>query len=150
MAHTFTKLLTHIIFSAKNRVSSITPELKPPLYAYMAGILRELGGKALAINGTSDHVHILIMLPPRIALSETLRVLKTNSSRWVNQQPQPENKFEWQERYGAFSVSSSNIEAVIKYIADQETHHKKISFQEELVAFLRRNGIEYDPRFIWE
>ena len=116
----------------------------------MAGILRELGGKALAINGTSDHIHLLIMLPPRIALSETLRVMKTNSSRWIHQKPETENTFEWQEGYGAFSVSSSNMEAVLRYIAHQETHHKKISFQEEFVTFLKRNGIEYDPRFIWE
>ena len=150
MAQTFTNLLTHVIFSTKERAPSIQPEWKPNLLAYMGGIIRELRGKAVAIDSTDDHVHMLLWMPPTISISDALRVLKTNFSRWVNQHRGKRQTFAWQAGYGAFSVSHSNAPAVVKYIRGQENHHRRVSFQEEFVAFLKTNGIEYDERYIWE
>ena len=150
MAQTFTNLLTHVIFSTKDRVPSIGPEFKPPLLSYMGGIIRELHGKAVAIDGTDDHVHLLLLMLPALSISETLRVLKTNSSRWVNGERGRKKAFAWQAGYGAFSVSYSNAPTVARYIHAQEEHHRRVSFQEEFVAFLKRNGIAYDEQYIWE
>ena len=150
MAHTFTNLQTHIIFSTKDRLPLIKPELKPDLLAYMGGIVRELQGKAVTINGTADHVHLLLWMPPTLAISETLRVLKTNTSRWINQQHGMGRSFAWQTGYGAFTVSHSNTPAIVKYIHAQEEHHRRVTFQEEFIAFLKKNVIQYDERYIWE
>ena len=149
MAHTFANLLTHIVFSTKDRLGSIRPEFKADLWAYLGGIAREIKGKAIIVNGTADHVHMLVWLPPTIAVADGLRVLKTNSSKWIHQ-TRRFREFGWQVGYGAFSVSQSNAPAVVKYIQGQEDHHKKISFQEEFVAFLKKHKIAYDPRYIWE
>ena len=149
MAQTFTNLLTHIVFSTKDRVSSIRPELKSDLHAYMGGIIRNLAGQALIVNGMADHVHLLVWLPPTVAIAEALRVLKANSSRWVHD-TQGRRTFAWQAGYGAFSVSHSNTSVVVKYIQEQEKHHRRISFQEEFLALLRKNNIAYDERYIWQ
>lgn len=150
MAHTFTNLLTHLIFSTKDRVPCVKADLKPNLFSYLGGIVREIKGKAYAIDGTTDHVHMLISLPASIALSDAVRVIKTNSSGWAHDQGANHRTFAWQIGYGAFSVSQSNVPDVIKYIQSQEEHHRKISFKEEFIAFLQRHGIEYDERYIWE
>jgi len=150
MAQTYTNLLTHIIFSTKDRESSIRPELRPDLHAYMGGIIHSLDGQALLVNGTGDHVHLLVWLPPTLAIADALRVLKANSSRWVHQTFPAQKAFAWQAGYGAFSVSHSNVPAVVRYIQDQQKHHRKKSFQEEFLAFLRRNKIAYDERYIWK
>jgi len=150
LAHTFTNLLTHVIFSTKDRVPSITVDLKPELSAYLGGIVREIKGKAYSIGGTSDHIHMLISLPPSISISDSLRIIKTNSSSWVHSLDANYRAFVWQTGYGAFGVSKSNASAVITYIQNQEEHHKKVSFKEEFIAFLRKHGIEYDERYIWE
>jgi len=149
MAHTFTNLHSHLIFSTKDRLPSITPELKPRLHAYMGGIIRSLHGIPLAIDGPADHVHLLIKTPATASIADVLRVLKTNSSKWVHE-TFPHSEFAWQTGYGAFSVSYSAVDSVRKYIASQEEHHKQVSFQEEFIAFLKRHGIEYDERYIWE
>ena len=149
MAHTFTNLQTHVIFSTKDRVPSIKTGLKARLLAYMGGIVRELNGKAVTINGTADHIHLLLWMPPALSISETLRILKANSSRWVHKEYGMGGSFAWQTGYRAFSVSHSNAPAVVKYIQAQEEHHKKVSFQEEFVQFLKRNGVQYDERFLW-
>jgi putative transposase len=148
MPHTFTNLLTHLIFSTRERAPLIDADLKPKLHAYMGGIVRELKGRPLFINGTADHVHLLVVLPPAVSTSDALRLIKTNSSRWahdVRRKP-----FGWQTGYGAFSVSESNAQAVGRYIANQEAHHRRVSFQEEFVAFLRRHRMEFDERAIWD
>ena len=116
----------------------------------MGGIIRELEGKAVTINGTNDHVHLLLWMPPTLSIAETLRVLKTNASRWVNRERGKGRSFAWQIGYGAFSVSHSNVPAVVRYIRAQEKHHRRVSFQEEFVSFLKRNDIRYDERYIWE
>jgi REP element-mobilizing transposase RayT len=147
MPHTFTNLLTHIVFSTKERVPVINAELRPQLHAYMGGIVRELQGTALIINGMADHVHLLVGLPPALSLSDALRVLKANSSRWLHETRRA--PFNWQAGYGAFSVSQSNVLAVTEYIAHQEEHHRKMTFQEEFIALLRKHNIEFDERYIW-
>ena len=150
MAHTFSSLLAHVVFSTKNRAALIDDELEDKLHAYISGIIRELEAKALAIGGTADHVHILIRLPPRLSVSDLMRVVKTNSSRWVHENWTRRSSFGWQTGYGVYSVSESSLEAVIRYIAGQEDHHRRMSFQEEYLAMLNRHGIEYDERFVFE
>ncbi|HET7213586.1 MAG TPA: IS200/IS605 family transposase [Terriglobia bacterium] len=150
MAHTFANLLTHIIFSTKDRQPLILRDLKPDLLAYMGGIVRELQGECIAANSMPDHVHMLLWLPPGMAIAEALRVVKTNSSRWVHQRRPRLRGFGWQAGYGAFSVSQSSAASVVKYIREQEKHHQRVSFQEEFISFLKKNGIQYDERYIWE
>ncbi len=148
MSRTFTSLLTHVIFSTKDREPLIVPEVKPELFAYLGGLTRELEGKAYRINGTSDHVHMLVSLPPAVSVSEALRFIKSNSSGWVHKK-WPRRSFAWQLGYGAFNVSKSNIPEVLKYIANQEAHHRGATLTVEFVDFLRKHEIEYDERYIW-
>ena len=150
MAQTFTHLLTHAIFSTKERRPLLKAEIRPRLFSYMGGTIRDLNGKALIINGTSDHVHLLISMPATITIAEMMRIVKSKSSGWVREEFSSEHAFAWQAGYGAFSVSHSNVKAVEEYIAGQEQHHKRVSFQDELLSFLRRQGIEFDERYIWK
>lgn len=151
MSHSFTQLLTYIVFSTKNREPHIDAEIKPHVYAYMGGIVKkELGGIPLAINGTTDHIHLLLRLPPTVALADTLRTIKANSSRWVHERWTSRAAFKWQTGYGAFSVSQSNTASVSRYIARQEEHHRSASFQHEMISFLRKHGIDYDERHLWD
>jgi putative transposase len=148
MPHTAANILLHFIFSTKARRPLIKPEFRDDLFAYLGGIIREMKGTALIINGANDHVHMLVRARPVQSAAEIARVVKTNSSRWVRGKHSA--AFAWQTGYGVFSVSDSNVAAVTKYIARQEEHHKKRSFQEEYVAFLKKNHVEYDPRYIWD
>jgi REP element-mobilizing transposase RayT len=150
MAHTFTNLLTHIVFSTKDRVPSLSPDLKDRLFPYMGGILRELTATPLLINGPTDHVQILSVLPARFAPSEILGKLKANSSGWVHKTFPALRDFAWQVGYAAFGVSPSQKQTVLDYISNQEEHHRKVSFREELIAFLTMHGVKYDERHLWE
>jgi len=150
MAHTYTDLLVHVIFSTKERVPSLDEKLRSRLFPYMGGIVRELGGAALLINGPTDHVHILELLPAKTALSEMIGKVKANSSGWVHREFTEKQAFAWQTGYAAFSVSHSQKESVLDYIAKQEEHHRKMSFQEELIAFLKKHEIEYEERYLWD
>jgi REP element-mobilizing transposase RayT len=150
MAHTFTNLLTHVVFSTKDREPSIVPDLREELLAYMGGIVRGIRGKALVIGGTADHVHLLIELAPATSIAEAARVIKANSSKWVHETQGKYSRFAWQTGYGAFSVSRSNRDAVSEYIRSQEEHHRRIPFKEEFLAILRKHGIEFDERYIWD
>ncbi len=150
MAHTFANLLTHAIFSTKDRKPLIVSDLKPDLLAYMGGIVREIGGKVIATNSMPDHVHMLLWLPPSVAVAEALRIVKTNSSRWVHQNWSRHRGFGWQTGYGAFNVSQSNAASVVEYIRNQEKHHRRVSFQEEFISFLSKNDVRYDECYIWE
>jgi REP element-mobilizing transposase RayT len=150
MTHTFTHLATHVIFATKNRAPLINPNMKADLYAYMGGIVREMGGKAIHINGMPDHVHLLIYLPPTVAMAEAVRVLKANSSRWVHERWRDSRRFGWQRGYGAFSVSRTAIPDVERYIASQEQHHRKVTFEQEFLVLLKLHEIEYDERYLWQ
>jgi putative transposase len=150
MSHTYSNLLTHFIFSTKDRAPLIEHAIRERVITYLGGITRELKGVALATNAVADHVHILIHMPADVAAAEIMRVVKTNSSRWIHEQWPSRKSFAWQAGYGAFSVSESNCAAVREYIARQEEHHRRMTFQEEFVAFLKRHHVEYDPKYIWE
>jgi REP element-mobilizing transposase RayT len=150
MPHSYTHLLSHVIFSTKDRAPTLDADLRSRLYSYMGDIMREIGGSALNINGTPDHVHLLLLLPGTTSMADAMRVLKTNSSRWIHETYPNRRTFAWQTGYGAFSVSQSNAEEVRRYIDNQEEHHRKVTFEEEFVAFLKRHGVEYDERYIWQ
>ena len=118
------------------------------LFAYMGGLAKELKGKPIVINGIADHVHMLILLPPNVSISEAMRFVKANSSRWVKERFG--KKFAWQKGFGAFSVSRSSVNAVAKYIHDQERHHKGFDFKTEFVSLLDKNNVDYDERDLWD
>lgn len=150
MASTHSNLTFHIVYSTKYRRATITDQIRPRLYEYIGGIIREEKGSQLDIGGMPDHVHILARLSPSIAVSDVLRVVKTNSSKWVNESfslPQP---FAWQRGFGAFSVSMSEIPRVTDYIKNQATHHAQRSFKDEYRALLRRHGIEFQEQYLFE
>jgi len=148
MSHTSGNILLHFIFSTRERQPLIKSEFRDDLFAYLGGIVREMNCTALIINGTNDHVHMLIRVRPVHSAADIARIVKTNSSRWIREKHAAH--FAWQTGYGVFSVSESNVDAVTKYIAVQEEHHKARSFQEEYVAFLKKNHVEYDARYIWD
>jgi len=150
MMSSFTNLLFHIVYSTKYRRPLIHSAWQDELYAYFGGIIREQKGILLRSGGVADHVHLLAKLSPTITVSDTLRILKANSSKWINDHHQVAPKFEWQPGYAAFSVSESQAATVKQYIDNQEEHHRSRSFEEELLAMLERHGIEYDPRYVFE
>jgi REP element-mobilizing transposase RayT len=147
MAHTFTKHHFHIVFGTKGRQKFISRQVRPLLWKYIAGICRNTGILALAIGGIEDHVHLLLELKPDMTVSKAVNLVKSNSSRWMKQQG---TKFSWQEGYSSFSVSASNIPAVKRYVLNQEAHHRKRSYQDELFSFLRKHGIEFDPNTVFD
>lgn len=150
MSHTYSKLLTHITFSTKDRAPLITAELQPQLHAYIGGIVRDLGGRALEIGGMSDHVHLLLLTPPRLALSDVMREVKAGSSRWASTQGADSGKFAWQTGFGAFSNSQKEVPYVRAYIQGQAEHHKQKTFKEELLALLAAYQVEYDEQYLWD
>jgi REP element-mobilizing transposase RayT len=149
MAHTCSNLLVHLVFSTKGRRPVIGADMKGEVCAYLGGIVREMRGAALIANGTADHIHLLIRVPAVHAVAEVVRILKSNSSKWIHQR-WPDREFAWQTGYGAFAVSESNVRAVSKYIAEQEAHHQKRSFQDEFREFLKKNGIVVDEQYLWD
>lgn len=126
----------------------ITPAIQERLWAYIGGVAREHGFKALAVGGTEDHVHILLSLPSSVPIAKAIREIKSASSFWMRR-PGGERNFAWQEGYGAFSIGTAQTSATITYIARQEEHHRRRDFQTELRAFLKKHQIEYDPRYVW-
>jgi putative transposase len=150
MPRTYTQLLNHVVFSTKERRPFLTPAVRERLFPYMGGIIRQLGGVALLVNGVADHVHILASIPATAALSDFVGKLKANSSKWIHETFPELREFAWQLGYSAFSVSVSQKQGVLDYIAGQEEHHRKVSFQEELVSFLKKHEIDYDERWVLE
>jgi putative transposase len=150
MAHTFTNLLSHIIFGTSNHRPIIDAEWRGEVHAYIGGIVREIGGTALAVNGIADHVHIIAKLPPTVATSDAVRLIKTNSSKWIREGYGRRSKFGWQKGFSAFSVSESALASVLRYVQSQEEHHRKKTFAEESIEFLVKNGIPYVQRYVFE
>jgi putative transposase len=140
LAHTFSKNYVHAIFSTKDRRKIIDQKVQPRLWAYVSGIAKNHDINMLAVGGTEDHIHLLFHLPPKLSLAKAVLLLKANSSKWMSK------NFSWQAGYGAFSVSSSNLGPVIRYIHNQERHHRKFSFEDEFRVILSRHGIDCDPR----
>jgi REP element-mobilizing transposase RayT len=150
MGQTLVQLYIHIIFSTKNREPLIPQALDDALYAYIGGVIKEKGGFPILINGVADHVHLLTTLPKTVSISDYVRDIKANASWWLKTQDAVSNGFSWQSGYGAFSVSASQKNTVFRYVANQKEHHKKVSFQEEFLKFLKRYNIPYDERYIWQ
>ena len=148
MAHTYTSLRIHCLFSTKRRTKTISAQWRADLWAYMGGIARANGMKAIAVGGTADHVHILLSIPPTIAVAKAVQLIKAGSSKWVHEKTRSK-LFAWQEAYAAFTIGVSQVEATVRYIRNQEAHHTKKTFEQELVQFLKRHGIEYDSRYVF-
>ena len=146
MSHTYAQNVLHIVFSTKDRRKLIPPEFRPKLWAYSAGICQNLQIFVHAIGGMDDHAHLLVQIPPTLAVAKAVLTIKTNSSRWAHQQSQ---KIEWQQGYAAFSVSASNISAVERYVRNQEAHHKRMSFEQEFLALLKKHNVPFDPKFVF-
>jgi putative transposase len=150
MANTYTQIHIHFVFAVKFRDGIIQYKWKEDLYKYMSGIIQNNNHKLLAINGMSDHIHILIGLRPAQSISDLMKEVKQSSSKWINQNKLTNGHFEWQEGYGAFSYSKSQINQVVSYIQNQELHHKKKTFKEEYLDFLKKFEIDYDEKFIFK
>ena len=149
MANTFSQLFYHIVFSTKNRIDFIAPEIESRVWAFVGGIARKHGLTALRVGGIDSHLHALTMSRPVIAPCDIPMWLKGESSKWIHTEFSRLNKFGWQDGYGIFSVSKSNVPGVIAYIANQREHHKNQTFEEEYVSLLKLHGVEYDERFLF-
>ncbi len=149
MANTYSSLHYHVIFSTKNRERWIAQDIEDRIWRFIGGIARNHKMIALQVGGIEDHVHALVTAPPTIAPCEIAQLLKGPSSKWIHEKFAELKNFAWQDGYGAFTVSKSNIPEVIKYIQTQREHHRKKTFQEEYLEFLKTNGIEYDERYLW-
>jgi REP element-mobilizing transposase RayT len=150
MPQSFACLHVHIVFSTKHRQPFITTELRPRLHEYLGGIFRELSCPLIAAGGMEDHVHLLTSLSRTSSIASVVKTIKANSSGWIHREFKALSEFQWQQGYGAFAISYSNIGAVKEYIAHQEEHHSRMSFQVEFREFLRRHGIEWDEQYIWD
>jgi REP element-mobilizing transposase RayT len=146
MSHSYSANLVHCVFSTKDRVDSIPDDVRERLYAYIFGTAKNLGIEILAMGGMANHIHILIALPAKCPLSFAVRDLKANSSRWMSENGP---RFSWQQGFGAFSVSPSQVAMVKAYIRNQEVHHKKRNFEEEFLLLLKKSGVEFDPKYVF-
>jgi putative transposase len=149
MSHTFVNALFHCVFSTKGRRRLITTPLQERLWPFMGGIARENGMKALTVGGIEDHVHLLLSLPTTLSIAQAMQQIKGVSSKWIHDTFSEHRGFAWQEGYGAFSIGVSQVHDTVAYIQSQAEHHRKRTFQEEYLAFLKKHGIEYDERYVW-
>jgi REP element-mobilizing transposase RayT len=150
MSNTYTQIHIQFVFAVKYRNGLIHSSFKQELYQYISGIIKANNHKLLAINGMSDHLHILIGMRPSQSVSDLIQNIKSNSSKWINEKKFLKVKFEWQEGYGAFSYSKSHVQNVIRYIQNQEKNHKVKSFNEEYLDFLNAFEIDYDERYVFK
>ena len=149
MAQSLARNLVHLIFSTKNRVPFLHAGVRPELHAYMAGVFSNWESPAIIIGSVDDHVHTLFNLSKNHSLSKVVEEVKRGSSKWIKTRGNEFADFFWQNGYGAFSVSPSLVDTVCHYIANQEEHHRKTSFQDEFREFCRRHGVEFDERYVW-
>jgi REP element-mobilizing transposase RayT len=147
-SHSF--LLVHLIFSTKDRAPILDASIRPDLHAYLATVARNTNCECFRVGGVADHVHLAIRISRTITIAQLVEELKTSSSKWLKTQSPTLQHFAWQNGYGAFSVGPSDLEALTSYIDAQEEHHRKHSFQQEYRAFLKRYGVEFDERYIWD
>ncbi|MBV4357634.1 IS200/IS605 family transposase [Pinibacter aurantiacus] len=150
MANTYSQIYVHFVFAVQSRISLIRDEWKNELYKYMTGVIEQQGHKLFQINGMPDHVHVLVSMNCTQSLSDLMYHVKRSSSSWVNQKRLVPGRFSWQEGFGAFSYGKSQIGDVIRYIENQEEHHKTRSFMEEYVAFLKAFDVEFDERYVFK
>lgn len=150
MAGTYSQIYIQVVFAVKGRQNLLANEWRQEVFKYMAGIIKNKGQKPIIINGVSDHVHVFIGLKPSMALSDLVRDVKNNSTNFINDNNWIKGKFSWQEGYGVFSYSHSQVENVYNYILNQEQHHKKQTFQEEYMDFLKKFEVEHDVKYLFE
>jgi REP element-mobilizing transposase RayT len=149
MAHSYVSTLTHCVFSTKERRRIINADMQTRLHSFIGGIARANDMKALAVGGVEDHVHILLSLPSTVSVAKALQLIKGGSSKWVHETFPSSCSFAWQEGYGAFSIGVSQIADTVAYIQNQQEHHRKRTFEEEYMSFLKRHGIEFDERYVF-
>ena len=151
MAQSLARLWTHLIFSTKDRFPFLSDKvLRTEMHAFLAQVLRTHGCETLIVGGVEDHAHALFALSRTLAIASVVKEVKRTSSNWVKETSPKLSKFYWQGGYGAFSVSQSKLAEVIRYIENQEEHHKRVTFQDEYRAFLKAYGVDYDERYVWE
>jgi REP element-mobilizing transposase RayT len=150
MPQSLSKVIIHIIFSTKDREPWVDRAVRARLHAYVATICRDLDADALRVGGVADHLHIITTLPRTLSQAGMVETVKKTSSKWMKGLDPKYRGFYWQRGYGAFSIGPSQVDAVLKYIEDQEEHHRTRSFQEEYREFLGRYGVEFDERYVWD
>ncbi|MDP1879471.1 MAG: IS200/IS605 family transposase [Parachlamydiaceae bacterium] len=150
MTHTYSQLLFHLVWSTKERRPLILPDFKKALYEYMAGIFRSLKCYCLLIGGVEDHIHVCVEIPPSLNISDVMKTVKVSTTKWIKQNYVNCNDFEWQQGYGAFSVSTSNKNVLLEYIKNQEQHHKKVDFREEFLILLQKHGVKFEEKYLWK
>ena len=150
MPQSLSFVLVHVIFSTKDRTPFLNPSIRPALYAYLATVARNAKCECFRVGGVADHVHLAIRLSRTKNVAELVEQLKSSSSKWLKTQSPDLAKFAWQRGYGAFSVGPADLSALIDYIDSQEMHHRKQSFQDEFHAFLKKYGVEFDERYLWD
>jgi REP element-mobilizing transposase RayT len=148
MAQSLSKIIVHITFSTKNRQTFLNKAIRPKLYAYLTGILKKCESESILIGGVSDHIHILCTLSKNYSVSKVIEIIKKSSSRWLKEQSKMLSKFQWQGGYAVFSVSQSKVDETKEYIANQEEHHRKVSFSEELKGFLKKYKVDYKDEYL--
>jgi putative transposase len=149
MANTYHQIYLQVIFAAKYRETTIKKDWQPQLFAVIGNLINEMNCKTIIVNGVEDHVHCFIGLKPAVAVSDLIKTIKSKSSKYINDNGLTPQRFEWQEGYGVFSYSQSQVDSVYKYIQNQEDHHKKQTFKEEYLEFLQKFKIEYDEQYIF-
>lgn len=150
MPQSLAKLYTHLVFSTKGRTETLPKNHLEEIHKYVAEILNNIHCPAIQVGGISNHIHILYIQSKTMTLSDTVRLIKTNSSKWINERNGRFNHFSWQDGYGAFSVSQSHVEAVQNYIKGQEEHHKCVDFKDEFRRLCNIYGVNLDERYVWD
>jgi REP element-mobilizing transposase RayT len=150
MAGTFSQIYIQYVFAVKGRENLLQKEWRDEVFKYIIGVIKGKDQKPIIVNGISDHVHVFVGLKPIVSISDLIRDIKNNSSKFINEQKFISTKFSWQDGYGAFSYSHSQINSVYRYIANQEQHHRKKTFKEEYIDFLKKFEIDYDERYLFE
>jgi len=150
MANTYSQLYYHIVFAVRGRANIISAKWRDQLYKYISGITERKNFKLFVINGTRDHIHMLVGSKPDVNLSDYVRDIKANSSKYINENKYVYGHFEWQAGYGVFTVSPTQVKKVISYIENQEEHHNEKSFRREYVELLELSGIDYDEKYLFD
>jgi len=147
---TFTQMYVQLVFAVAKKEAVLSKQIRPRVFMYVSGIIKGLKHKSLIVNGVPDHIHILLGLNPSVSVSDTVHGIKRGSSIFINDNKLVQGRFSWQEGYGGFTYSRSQVEEIYKYIENQETHHAKRSFREEYMSILDKNDVDYDQRFLFE
>ena len=150
MSQSLVRILIHLVFSTKNRVPLLREGLRPNLHAYIGSVLQARKASLLKAGGTNDHIHLVISLGKELSVAAAVREIKSKSSGWIHREYPRLGRFSWQDGYAGFSVSESDLAAVIRYVEGQEAHHRNRTFQDELRALLREHHVSFDERYLWD